>query len=406
MTSEATNSEATKRQAMNREAMNREAADRAAAKRQATGSEAATSQAMNPEATDSQATDRQATDREAANRQATASQAANPEDPTSQPTNPEATTSQSANRQAANRQSANRQAANRQAANRQAPPRPSSPARNATLARGVAPARPGTLHARSVTGAVKVPPRQGLTLAFGRGELPEVALAVGEHDLMVSRRHGELTYRGHQWWLRNTGQQLVRLPRGRMLHASTEPEPIATGYTPLFVRGSGYREHLVELYVTGPDDPGLVARRSAETVPPRRWALDDDERLLLVVLGQEYLLYEEGPRPLTYSRAAEQLAYLRPDGNWGERRIEYRVEVVRRRLHDSGFPHALLHDNSLGRPSDNSLLHNLLRGLVESTTLVPPDLCLMDDDGDDERGDEGSDDEGDDGGGAGEGPAG
>ncbi|MFE6401642.1 FHA domain-containing protein [Streptomyces alboflavus] len=259
--------------------------------------------------------------------------------------------------------------------------RPTPLAPQTSLARGVAPACPGTLHARSVTGAVRVTPRPGLTVAFGRGELPEVALAVGEHDLMVSRRHGELTYRGHQWWLRNTGQQLVRLPRGRMLHASTDPVPLATGYTPLFVRGSGYREHLVELYVSGPDDPGPVARRGAETLPPRRWSLDDDERLLLVVLGQEYLLYEEGPRPLTYSRAAQQLAYLRPGKNWNERRIEYRVEAVRRRLHDSGFPHPLLHDNSVGRPSDNSLLHNLLRGLVESTTLVPPDLCLMDDDG-------------------------
>ncbi|GGO44331.1 MULTISPECIES: FHA domain-containing protein [Streptomyces] len=255
--------------------------------------------------------------------------------------------------------------------------------RQASLARGVAPARPGTLHARSVTGAVKVPPRPGRTVRFGRGDTPEVDLGVGEHDLMVSRQHGELTYRDRQWWLRNTGQQLVRLPRGRMMHASTEPLPLAPGYTPLFVRGSGYREHLVELYVTGHDDQGLVSRRGADTVPPKRWSLEDDERLLLVVLGQEYLLYEERPRPLTYSRAAQLLVYLRPDGNWNERKVEYRVDLVRHRLHETGFPHPLLHDKSAGRPSDNSLLHNLLRGLVESTTLVPPDLCLMDDDLDD-----------------------
>ncbi|WP_399947021.1 FHA domain-containing protein [Streptomyces sp. BBFR25] len=43
-------------------------------------------------------------------------------------------------------------------------------------------------------------------------------LGVGIDDLRVSRRHGELTYRSGQWWLRNTGQQLVRLPRGRMMH--------------------------------------------------------------------------------------------------------------------------------------------------------------------------------------------
>ncbi|QKW06337.1 FHA domain-containing protein [Streptomyces sp. NA04227] len=245
-----------------------------------------------------------------------------------------------------------------------------------SLARGVAVAAPGTLHARTVSGGLEVPPQPGAVLRFGRGERPQVDLGVGEDDLRVSRRHGELTYRKRRWWLRNTGQQLVRLPGGQLMHASTDPVPLATGYTPVFVKGSGHREHLVELYVTGHDHPGRVSRRQADTMPPKRWPLDPNERLLLVVLGQRYLLYEKDPRPLTYQRAAEQLCYLRPDGNWGERRIEYRVEAVRRRLSD-GFPYPLLHDKEAGRPSDNSLLHNLLRGLVESTTLVPPDLDLM-----------------------------
>ncbi|MDX3387163.1 FHA domain-containing protein [Streptomyces niveiscabiei] len=249
-----------------------------------------------------------------------------------------------------------------------------------SLARGVPPTAPGTLHARTVTGELSAPPRQGLTVRFGRGEEPDVDLGVGVDDLRVSRRHGELTYRQGRWWLRNTGQQLVRLPRGLMVHLATEPVPLATGYTPLFVKGSGYREHLVELYVTGHDDQGPVSRRRAETVRPRTWPLDDDERLLLVVLGQRYLLYEEDPRPLTYRQAAERLAHLRPEGRWNERRIEFRVEAVRRRLHGTGFTYPLLHDKAEGRPADNRLLHNLIRGLVESTTLVPPDLDLMEDD--------------------------
>ncbi len=253
---------------------------------------------------------------------------------------------------------------------------------SASLARGVASAAPGTLHARTVTGELSAPPRQGLTVRFGRGEEPDVDLGVGVDDLRVSRRHGELTYRRGMWWLRNTGQQLVRLPRGRMLHLSTDPVPLDTGYTPLFVKGSGYREHLVELYVAGHDDQGPVSRRRAETVRPETWARDDDERLLLVVLGQRYLLYEEEPRPLSYAVAAKQLAYLRPDGNRTERRIEHRVEAVRRRLHHTGFRYPVRHDKSQGRPADNSLLHNLIKGLVESTTLVPPDLDLMEDDAD------------------------
>ncbi|MFC5212763.1 FHA domain-containing protein [Streptomyces coerulescens] len=253
---------------------------------------------------------------------------------------------------------------------------------SASLARGVAPTTPGTLHARTVTGELSAPPRPGLTVRFGRGEKPEVDLGVGVDDLRVSRRHGELTYRQGMWWLRNTGRQLVRLPRGRMMHLSTEPVPLATGYTPLFVKGSGYREHLVELYVAGHDDQGPVSRRQAETIRPETWALDDDERLLLVVLGQRYLLYEEEPRPLSYATAAKQLGYLRPDANWTERRIEHRIEVVRKRLDRTGFRYPLLHDKAQGRPGDNSLLHNLIKGLVESTTLVPPDLDLMEDDAD------------------------
>ncbi|PZG19758.1 FHA domain-containing protein [Nonomuraea aridisoli] len=246
-----------------------------------------------------------------------------------------------------------------------------------SLARGAAPAPAGTLHVRTVYGGVEAPPEPGATVRFGRGGRPGVDVCVGEDDLWVSRRHGELFHRRRRWWLRNTGRQLLRLPRGRLMHATTEPVPLAEGYTPVFVRGSGFREHLVELYVTGHDDQ-RVPRRRAVTLPPRRWPLDDDERLLLVVLGQRYLLYEEVPRPLSYRQATEQLAYLRPGDDWRERRIEHRIECVRRRLHAGGFPYPLTHDKSAGGPSGD-LLHNLLRGLVESTTLVPPDLELLED---------------------------
>ncbi|NKI45292.1 FHA domain-containing protein [Streptomyces physcomitrii] len=249
-----------------------------------------------------------------------------------------------------------------------------------SLARGVPPGEPGTLHARTLSGDLTAPPTPGRTVRFGRGEKPDTDLGVGVDDRWVSRQHGELTYRAGSWWLRNTGQQLVRLPRGRMMHGSSAPIPLPTGYTPLFVKGSGHREHLVELYVADHDDRGPVASRRAETVRPQRWALGEDERLLLVVLGRHYLEYEPDPRPLTYGRAVEQLAYLRPESGWTVRRIEYRVEAVRRRLHGTGFKYPLIHDRPEERPSDNSLLHNLLKGLVESTTLVPPDLNLLDDD--------------------------
>jgi hypothetical protein len=238
--------------------------------------------------------------------------------------------------------------------------------------------RPGTLHARSLAGGIKVPPAPGRTIRFGRGERPDADLPVGADDMRVSRRHGELTYHAGSWWLRNTGQQLLRLPRGQMMHLTTDPVPLTVGYTPIFVKGSGFREHLVELYVTDHDDGGPGARRRADTLPPEQWPLSDEERLVLVVLGQEYLRYETEPRPQTYRQAEELLGLLQPEAHWTKKKIGHRVEDVRRRLHRSGrFPYKVMRDSEDGA-SDSTLMHNLLRGLVESTTLVPPDLTLLD----------------------------
>ncbi|WP_181790081.1 FHA domain-containing protein [Streptomyces phytophilus] len=246
-----------------------------------------------------------------------------------------------------------------------------------SLARGAAPSPPGTLHARSVAGGIRVPPAAARVVRFGRDK-DEVDLCVGEDDLRVSRRHGELSYERSTWWLRNTGQQLVRLPRGRLMHLTTEPIPLAPGYTPLFVKGSGHREHLVELYVTDAGEGGRVPRHRAETLPPKRWTLTEQEKLVLVVLGQQYLQYESDPRPLSYRQAAELLAFLPAGAGITKRVIEHRVEDVRKRLEGGGFPYQVTRGDDGSGPSDSVLKHNLLRGLVESTTLVPTDLELLD----------------------------
>jgi pSer/pThr/pTyr-binding forkhead associated (FHA) protein len=107
-----------------------------------------------------------------------------------------------------------------------------------TLARGTMPAVPGTLHARSVTGGITIAPQAGRTVRFGRGERPDIDLPVGENDLRVSRSHGELTYRKGIWWLRNTGQQLVRLPQG-LMHTSTDPPSPRPGLHPAVRQGLG-----------------------------------------------------------------------------------------------------------------------------------------------------------------------
>ncbi|RKN40400.1 FHA domain-containing protein [Streptomyces hoynatensis] len=251
-----------------------------------------------------------------------------------------------------------------------------------SLAGGGAEGPPGTLHALSTAGRIEVRPEHNRVVRFGRNDPrvdPEVHLRVGHDDMRVSRRHGELTYRQGHWWLRNLGQQLVRLPQGRMLHTSTDPVPLAGGYTPLFVKGSGDREHLVELYVTGEEPRRGQPAPGAPTIPPKRWEITEEERVLLVIIGQEYLRYEPDPRPRAYKEAEAVLAYL-PFPSWNRRKIERKMGELRRRLEQQGtFPYKLMREDEAG-PCDNNLLHNLLKGLVESTTLVPPDLALLDDD--------------------------
>lgn len=249
-----------------------------------------------------------------------------------------------------------------------------------SLARGVTPARPGTLHARSAADGIEVAPLPGLTVRFGRGPGDEgaggdVELYVGRRDQGVSRRHGELTCLEGGWTLRNTGQQALRLPRGRLLPPGSERVPLAGGYTPVFVKGTGFREHLVELYVVRTEP---VSAGSPPGTPPAAWALSEDERLVLVVLGQRYLRHEPDPRPLPYRQAAEVLAFLRPGERWGAAEVARRVEDIRRRLaRDVPHPPAV-RDGEAPEPQGCTPDHRLLTDLVAATALVPPDLGLLD----------------------------
>lgn len=56
--------------------------------------------------------------------------------------------------------------------------------------------------------------------------------------------------------------------------------------------------------------------------------------------------------------------------------VEHLVVGVRTRLSRDGV--AGLTRAEIGEPVGNSLNHNLLRELLLSTTLVPPDLALLD----------------------------
>jgi hypothetical protein len=236
-------------------------------------------------------------------------------------------------------------------------------------------AAPGAVVALALSGKITVGPAEGRTIRFGRNR-PEVDLCVGETDLRVSRQHGVLTRRGAHWWVSNTGRLPIRLPKTQWLFRDEDPVPLPVGYTPLFIRGSRDREHLLELYIAGEDGGQPATQYDAVTQLPKQWRLTADERLLLVVLGQRYLLHEANPQPTSRQQAAVILAELQPHANWSVKRVEHMVADVRARL-SAGGVHGLLREE-VGEPVGNTLNDNLLRELVLSTTLVPPDLALLD----------------------------
>ncbi|HVX44513.1 MAG TPA: hypothetical protein VHC49_11540 [Mycobacteriales bacterium] len=249
------------------------------------------------------------------------------------------------------------------------------PATHGSLARGVPAAQPGTIHVLSLTGGITFGPKEGRTVTFGRNR-PDVHVCLGEDDSRVSRQHGSLHHRHGRWWLANSGRLPIRLPPSRLLFRDEEPIPLDEGYTPLFVRGSSRREHLLEVHVTGFAGGPPAPRHQDATQPPRTWLLTDAERLALIVLGQRYLLHEPRPQPLSWRDAATELAGLEPDGGWTARRVEHLVANVRAKLSARGV--SGLTREEIGEPVGNALNDNLLRELMLSTTLVPPDLALLD----------------------------
>jgi hypothetical protein len=248
------------------------------------------------------------------------------------------------------------------------------PAGSGSLARGVPDAAPGTLFVLTGRGGIRVAPRPAFPVFFGRNE-PEVHVCVGEDDPRVSRRHGLLQYERDRWTLRNTGAVPIRLPGSQLLLSGHE-EPLGAVYTPLFIRTEPGREHLVEIRVAGRTVLGASASPEDRTAAPPVWQLTDRERLALVSLGQRYLRHEGHPRPESWAGVAAELAELDPAAGWTPKRAEWVVVGVRKRLAESGVRG--LTREEVGEPVGNALNHNLLLELLVSTTLVPPDLRLLD----------------------------
>jgi hypothetical protein len=250
------------------------------------------------------------------------------------------------------------------------------PATHGSLARGASAPLPGTLFALALTGGITLGPGDGREVLFGRNR-PEVHVCLGEDDPQVSRHQGTLTHRDGRWWVSNAGRLPIRCAGGRLLYRGEQPLPLDTGYTPLFAGGSRGREHLLEVFVTGPEGERRPAPRHDDvTRPPRVWALTEQEKLALVVLGRRYLLHEPRPQPLTWRQTAAELAQSQPQAGWTDKRVEHLVNGVRTRLSRDGVP--WLTREELGEPVGNALNDNLIRALLASTTLVPMDLALID----------------------------
>jgi hypothetical protein len=235
-------------------------------------------------------------------------------------------------------------------------------------------AQDGTLRARTVDGSLVVAPREGRVIRFGR-DPDQVNLCLGIDDLRVSRRQGELTFRERRWWLHNVGKPCIRLP-DRELFTGEEPVPLPIGHTPMFVSGSGNREHLLEVHVTGQDGHRSSVKPGDTTREHSIWPLSDAERLTMIVLGQRYLMHERGAQPLPWRLVVEQLTELAPDTAWRIKKVEHLVGRVRSRLSDAGV--AGLRRTEVSEPIGNTLNHNLIRELIRSGTVVPADLGRLD----------------------------
>ncbi|PXX57635.1 hypothetical protein DFR70_11763 [Nocardia tenerifensis] len=239
------------------------------------------------------------------------------------------------------------------------------------IAGGVRAPIAGTISVLALGGGVSFGPREGREIVFGRNR-PLVHVCVGENDLRVSRRQGTLVCADDRWWLSNLGTRPIRIAESHLLFRDEDPLPLDVGYTPLVIRGSDRREHLLEVFVTDCERGAPGPRHGHCTAAETTHELSDTERLALIVLGQRYLRHEPRPQPWTWEATARLLDDIQPGAGWKRRRVEELVTAVRMRLSANGV--SGLTAGEVPQPIGNMLNHNLIQELMCSGTLVPRDL--------------------------------
>lgn len=152
------------------------------------------------------------------------------------------------------------------------------------------------------------------------------------------------------------------------------PAPAGT----LFVLGedggyaaAGTRLHVVEVLVSegrgdaGPARPGTGTRDLGLPITPR-------ERLVLVALFRYVLARADNAHPLSWKETSRVLEEVPGQRGWTERKAEAVVDTVRHKLTAIGVT-GLTTDTA----APEAIKGNLQRALLDTATLVPPDLRLL-----------------------------
>lgn len=243
------------------------------------------------------------------------------------------------------------------------------------LAGSVPTAPPGSIFVLAAAGGFAAPPKEKFEVVFGRKE-PDVHVCIGEDDPRMSRLQGRLVCSGTEWWLRNEGKLPIRLPQSRFLLSGNEI-PLTEGYSPLFIRTSKRREHLLEVRVVGAGlDTTVNPDDVTGTAEPESWRIDDTERVVLAALALRYLRQEPHPQPQSWKQVATDLNNAAgTHSEWTDKKAANTVLRVRERL----MPHVPgLRLEDWGDPAGNMVNHQLIQELLQTATLRPPDLRLID----------------------------
>lgn len=248
------------------------------------------------------------------------------------------------------------------------------------LAGRVPPAPPGSIFVLGAAGGFAAPPRERFEVVFGRKE-PDVHVCIGADDPRMSRLQGRLVCTGTEWWLRNEGKLPIRLPQSRFLLSGNEI-PLNEGYSPLFIRTSKRREHLLEVRVVGMGrkDTLVGSDEETSTAEAESWQIDSNERVVLTALALRYLRQEPHPQPQSWKQVASDLNKAAgTHAEWTEKKAANVVFKVRERLtpYVSG-----LRLEDWGDPAGNMVNHQLVQELLQTATLRPPDLRLLDSESD------------------------